>query len=110
MSSVTVALNSLQSISVEKANTLSSPYSRVTVDSTPDDRGKPEPYVDADMAAAFLSLRRRRVLELARRDLIPAHPLGEGCRKVWRFRLSELDAAMQIDLHYHRQFPAPEGS
>jgi Helix-turn-helix domain len=54
----------------------------------------PEPFVDANRAAEFLSLRRRRVLELARGGEIPAHPLGNGSRKVWRFRLSELAAAI----------------
>lgn len=53
-----------------------------------------EPFVDAESAAAFLSLRRRRVLELARQGQIPAHPLGEGKRREWRFRLSELAAAV----------------
>ena len=53
-----------------------------------------EPFVDAVRAAAFLSLRPRRVLELARRGMIPGHPLGDGQRKVWRFRLSELASAV----------------
>ena len=55
----------------------------------------PEPFVDANTAAEFLCLRTRRVLELAREGAIPAHPLGDGQRKVWRFRLSELEAAME---------------
>ena len=49
-----------------------------------------EPFVDAQKAADFLSLRRRRVLELARSGLIPAHPIGDGQRRVWHFLLSEL--------------------
>jgi hypothetical protein len=53
-----------------------------------------EPFVDAERAAAFLSLRRRRVLELARQGQIPAHPLGQGKRREWRFRLSELAATV----------------
>jgi hypothetical protein len=69
----------------------------------------PEAYVDADRAANFLSLRRRRVLELARKGTIPAHPLGDGCRKTWVFRLTELASAMQSSLNSDRQFPAPEG-
>ena len=55
---------------------------------------EPEPFVDARRAAEFLCLTPRRVLELARKGRIPAHPLGDGVRKVWRFRLSELAAAM----------------
>ncbi len=49
-----------------------------------------EPFVDADRASEFLSLTRRRILELARAAKLPGHPLGDGARRVWRFRLSEL--------------------
>jgi hypothetical protein len=54
----------------------------------------PEPFVDADAAAQFLSLTRRRVLDLARAGKLPGHPLGNGSRRVWRFRLSEISAAI----------------
>jgi excisionase family DNA binding protein len=54
----------------------------------------PERFVDADEAAKFLSLTRRRVLDLARAGQLPAHPLGIGARRVWRFRLSEIAAAI----------------
>ena len=53
-----------------------------------------ESFVDADEAARFLSLTRRRILELARADRLPGHPIGDGARRVWRFRLSELAAAV----------------
>ena len=53
-----------------------------------------ERFVDADVAAEFLSLTRRRVLELARAGKLPGHPIGAGVRRVWRFRLSELAAAV----------------
>ena len=49
-----------------------------------------EGFVDADEAGKFLSLNRRRILELARAGKLPAHPIGDGARRVWRFRLSEL--------------------
>ena len=49
-----------------------------------------EPFVDANRAADFLSIKPRQVLALARTGRLPAHPLGTGPRKVWRFRLSEL--------------------
>ena len=49
-----------------------------------------ERFVDADEAGKFLSLTRRRILELARAGELPAHPLGSGGRKTWRFLLSEL--------------------
>lgn len=52
--------------------------------------GNIEPFVAADTAAEFLCITRRRVLEMARAGEIPAHPIGHGKRKQWRFRLSEL--------------------
>jgi excisionase family DNA binding protein len=65
---------------------------------------QPEPYVDADAVASFLSIKRRQVLELARAGKIPAHPLLGSRRKVWRFRLSEVDAAVVSGI---RQPPIP---
>lgn len=44
--------------------------------------------------AEFLSITRRRVLEMARAREISAHPVGCGKRKIWRFRLSELAEAV----------------
>lgn len=49
-----------------------------------------EAFVDATRTAEFLSLTRRRVLELSRQGRIPAHPVGDGRRKQWRYRLSEV--------------------
>ena len=63
-----------------------------------------EPYVDANMVAQFLAITRRQVLELARAGKIPAHPLLGSRRKVWRFKLSEVDAAFAA---YPRQPPSP---
>ena len=53
-----------------------------------------EGFVGADEAAKFLSLTRRRVLDLARARKLPGHPIGDGSRRVWRFRLSELAAVV----------------
>lgn len=53
-----------------------------------------EPFVDADEAAGFLSITRRRVLELARAGKLTGHHLGDGLRHIWRFRLSELARAV----------------
>ena len=53
-----------------------------------------EAFVDADEAAKFLSLNRRRILELARAGKLPGHPIGDGARRVWRFRLSEIADAV----------------
>ena len=60
----------------------------------PNPTGEPEPFVDAREAGKFLRLRPRRVLEMARQAEIPAYPLGQGKRRVWRFRLSELASAI----------------
>ena len=65
----------------------------------------PEPFVDADQAGIFLRLERRRVLQLARQGKLPAYPIGDGLRKIWRFRLSELAAAM---LHSRQRSHVPE--
>jgi len=55
----------------------------------------PEPFVSADQAAQFLGVKRRYVLELARRGIEGAYALGIGTkRKIWVFRLSELAASV----------------
>ena len=79
---------------------------------------QPEPFVDVEKAGKFLSLRPRRVMELARRGEIPAYPIGRGRRRTWRFRLSELASAIAQNkaiacspVHgeqYPRQSPAPK--
>ena len=67
-----------------------------------------EPFVDAEDAGEFLCLRPRRVLELARQGVIPAYPLGQGKRRVWRFRLSEIaEAVRACGVDCPRQSPAP---
>ena len=53
--------------------------------------GSFEPFVDEHVVARFLQITPRRVLEMARKNEIPAHPLGHT-RKTWRFRMSEIDA------------------
>lgn len=60
-----------------------------------------EPFVDASRAAQFLSITRRRVLDMARAGLLPAHPFGGGRRRIWRFRLSEL--AESVATHSHQR-------
>jgi integrase len=52
--------------------------------------GEMEPLADAEAAAEFLQVSPRRILELARRGVLPGYPLGSGPRHLWRFRLSEL--------------------
>lgn len=54
-------------------------------------RYREEHFVDAEAAAAFLSLSRKHLLKLARLGRIPAYPITFGSRAVWRFRISELE-------------------
>lgn len=57
--------------------------------------GQPERFVDAETAASFCSITRRQLLMMARTGAIPAYPASLGSRrKQWRFRLSELAAAI----------------
>jgi excisionase family DNA binding protein len=49
-----------------------------------------EPFVDADLAAEFLSVRRKTILDWARAGSIPAHRYGPGNKAVWRFRIFEI--------------------
>jgi hypothetical protein len=53
-----------------------------------------EAFVDATKAAEFMNLRPRRLLQLARAGSIPSYPVGDGQRRVWRFRLSEIASAL----------------
>jgi predicted DNA-binding transcriptional regulator AlpA len=57
-----------------------------------------EPFVDAQRAAIFLSMSRKTVLALARRNQLPAHPIG-GLRKIWRFRISELEHWLNTEVN-----------
>ena len=54
-----------------------------------------ERFVDANEAASFLSVTRRRLLSLARAGRIPGHPIGDGLRHTWLFRLSEIATAVK---------------
>jgi hypothetical protein len=66
-----------------------------------------EPFVDADLAAKFLSISRKTLLTKSRSGCLPGHPIGDGPRKIWRFRLSELSRwlerdALRLDSHRGR--------
>ena len=55
-----------------------------------------EPYVDADAVAAFLKIKRKTVLERARRGIVPADAWGQGRRRVWRFLISEITSVTAL--------------
>jgi len=65
-----------------------------------------EPFVDAERAAGFLSMRRKTLLDLARRGKLPGHPVGSGQRRMWKFRISELDHWMSAAVNL-TQRPGP---
>ena len=69
------------------------------VSDTPDVPHRPEYFVDAAEAGRFLLLHSRTVMRMARHGTIPAHPLGDGSRKTWRFLLSELDSWVRGRVH-----------
>ena len=65
----------------------------------PDSYPTREPFVDAGRAAIFLDMRRKTLLDLARKGRLPGHPVGLGQRRMWKFRISELERWMQTEVH-----------
>jgi len=75
----------------DSAETFSAPTAVITAKESRQVLLTPEPFVSADEAAQFLCVKRRYLLELARRGIAGAYALGTGGkRKIWVFRLSEL--------------------
>ena len=56
-------------------------------------------YLNAQQAAEFLGISPKKLMQLARAHRVPAYGLGDGLRKMWRFRRSELDSWMQSEVH-----------
>ena len=54
-----------------------------------------EPFVNAREASKFVRLHPVTVQRLAREGLLPGHPVSNGLRRHWRFRLSELGRWLQ---------------
>jgi hypothetical protein len=52
----------------------------------------PEPFVNAAEAGKFLRLHPVTIQRLARKGVLPGHPVNGNARKHWRFLLSELGA------------------
>ena len=49
--------------------------------------------------ASFLDMPRKTLLGLARSGQIPAHGIpGKGQKRIWKFRISELDRWMQTEV------------
>jgi hypothetical protein len=69
---------------------------------------RPEPFVDADTAAAFLGITRRTLLVKVRAGKIPGYPLDPAAeKKDWRFKLSELDRCLCAPVNSRQQPPEP---
>jgi excisionase family DNA binding protein len=66
-------------------------------------------YVDETIAAKFLSVEPITIVRWARAGRIPAHPLGGGPRRKWRFLLSELDEWMKSEVDSPRRPRRPNG-
>lgn len=65
-----------------------------------------EPYLDAKRASEYLGISAKKLLQLARKQKVPAYGIGEGRKKMWRFRRSELDIWMHRTVH-SSQRPGP---
>ena len=59
----------------------------------------PEPYIDPQEAARFLSISPKTLTRLAREGVVPAHAIADRTRRRWRFLKSELDTWMHGRLH-----------
>ena len=76
-----------------------------------------EGYVSADVVADHLQIARRQVLALTRKGRLPAHPVDPNAtRRTWRFKLSEVDAAVAANdpngalFSFAKQSDNPAGS
>ena len=65
-----------------------------------------EQFVDAERAAKFLSMKRKTLLDLARKGALPGHPVGAGKRRMWKFRITELDQWMATAVNLSQR-PGP---
>ena len=70
-----------------------------------------ESWVDADAVAAFTNYDRRTVLRWTRERKLPGYPPpgGKKHRNAWRYKLSEVDAAMRSTVHSDRRPCRPHG-
>ena len=56
------------------------------------ERAPSERFVDANSAAPVLGVNPKTLQRWSRQGIVPAHPIGEGRRKYWRYLISELEA------------------
>jgi excisionase family DNA binding protein len=71
-----------------------------------DRNNSPDRFLTAEEAAEFLGgVNARTLLRWAREEKVPAYPLGEGRRRLWRFRSTDLRQWMES----RRKGPLPAG-
>ena len=58
-----------------------------------------EYFVDAIEISLMIGLHPRTVQQMARDGIIPAHPLGTGQRKTWRFLRSEVQQSIKTQVN-----------
>lgn len=63
------------------------------------------PLLNAEEAAQILQMDRRTLIAWARLGYVPAHPLGEGKRKLWRFLEHELLDWVKAQENAHKRRP-----
>ncbi len=70
-----------------------------------------EPYVDANVVAKFTGYDRRTILRWTREGKIPGYPPpgGKKTRNNWRYKLSEVDAALRSTVDLCRRPCRPHG-
>jgi Helix-turn-helix domain len=72
------------------------------------DSGSPDmkpPLLNPEQAAKVLQMDSRTLVYWARRGYVPAHPMGEGKRKMWRFLEHELLEWIKAQNHDSRKRP-----
>lgn len=72
-----------------------------------DNTAKPEAWVDAATVGAHLGFKPDHIRKLAKTGRLPGSQLQNGARVYWRFKISEIDAAMQADVKatIHKAMP-----
>lgn len=58
-----------------------------------------ETYLTPSEAAMVLKISAKTIARFARQGVVPAHPIGDGTRRRWRFLKSELDTWMHGRIH-----------
>jgi Helix-turn-helix domain len=67
-----------------------------------------EPYVSPEVTAEYLGVSKRHLLDLARAGKVRGYPTSLGrARYQWKFRISEIDADMELMRDSFTSLPRP---